>query len=161
MAKSYIPHYQPAEDKAKELCKNAKTQQEKFDILTKWLGERIDYDGIRALHLRELLGPDIKRCWEKKQGICMDIACLTACMFRAVGMAANVVFGNATAVYTMHTDYNGDRVYKYGPTWHAWNQIFVDKKPIMWDQMIDRRNVGNTPNKLWWSGEYKVSHIRK
>ena len=162
MAKSYIPEYAPAEDKAKELCEGAKTQQEKFDILTNWLCHNIQYDGVRALHLKELLGPNIERCFEKRMGICMDVSALAARMFRAVGMNANVIFGNCTTVYTMHTDKNGDRVYKYGPSWHAWNQIYVDGKAITWDHLVAQKNHRlNSTGKLVWTGEYKVSHIRK
>lgn len=162
MAKSYVPHYAPAEEKAKELCKDCKTQQEKFNAITYWFSKCIDYDGVRANHLRELLGPDIKRCYEKRMGICMDVSALAACMFRAVGMNANVVFGNITAIYTMHTDMNGDRVYKYGPSWHAWNEIYVDGKKVTWDHLIARKNRSiNGTGKLVWTAEYKVSHIRK
>ena len=163
MAKSYIPHYEPAEAKAKELCKDAKTEQEKFDILTKWLARNIYYDGVRALHLKELLGPDVERCYKKSMGICMDVSALAACMFRAVGMTANVVFGNCTSIYTMHTDYNGTRVYKYGPSWHAWNEIFVDHKKITWDHFIARKNqnINSANGKLEWTATYKVSHVRK
>ncbi len=162
MAKSYVPHYEPAELKAKELCENCKTQQEKFDAITAWLTHNILYDGVRALRIRELLGSDVERCYEKRQGICMDIAALTACMFRAVGMAANVAFGKCTSIYIMHTDKNGDREYRYGPSWHAWNEIYVDKKKITWDQMIAQKNRRMNPTgKLEWYAQYKVSHIRK
>lgn len=162
MAKSYIPHYQPAEDKAQELCEGLTTQQEKFDAITKYLTKNFNYDGVRANHLRELLGPDIERCFDKQMGVCMDLSALACCMFRAIGMNANVAFGNCTSIYTMHTDKNGTREWRYGPSWHAWCEIYVDGKKVTWDQMIAKKNWSiNGNGRLVWTAEYKTSHVRK
>jgi hypothetical protein len=162
MAKSYIPHYQPAEDKALELCEGLKTQQEKFDAITAWLTRNIIYDYVRATRVRELLGPDVERCFDLHLGICLDIAALAACMFRAVGMVTNIAIGNCTSIYTVHTE-KGDRVSKYGPTWHAWNEILVNGKKVIWDQVIAKKNwsINSRDGRLVWTANYKVSHIRK
>lgn len=162
MAKSYIPNYEPAEAKAKDLCKNAKTPKEKFDILTKWLVKNIVYDYVRAVKFREIIGPDIERCYKLSMGICLDISCLAACMFRAVGMECNVAIGKCTPVHTVHTDYNGDRVYKQRTAYHAWNEVYVNGEKITWDHAIAQRNRNAVGiRKPEWSAEYKVTHIRK
>jgi transglutaminase-like putative cysteine protease len=87
-------------------------------------------------------------------GICLDIAALTACMFRAVGMTADVAIGSCTSVYK-----NGDREYRQKPVKHAWNEIVVNGKWVTWDQMIAQKNRNST--KEVWTANYKVSHIRK
>ena len=153
MAKSYIPHYQPAEDKAVELCEGLKTQQEKYNAVTAWLVKCVVYDYVRATKFRELHGPDVERCYDLRMGICLDISALTACMLRAVGIEANVVIGNCTSVYT-----SGGHEYRGRTIRHAWNEIFIGKKRIIWDQMIEQKNR-NAGGK--WSAIYKQSYVRK
>ena len=160
MAKSYVPRYQPAEDKALELCEGLKTQQEKFDAITAWLTRNIIYDYVRAARVRELRGPDVERCFDLQLGICLDISALTVCMFRAVGMEAVIAIGNCTSVYTVHTE-KGDRVSRHRSTWHAWNEILVNGKKVTWDQMIAKKNWSINGSRMVWTANYKVSHIRK
>ena len=162
MTKSYIPHYEPAELKAQVLCKKATTQKEKFDILTKWLTKNIVYDYVRAVKFREIFGPDIDRCYKLSMGICLDISCLAACMFRAVSIDANVAIGKCTVTHVVHTDYNGVREYKQRPVNHAWNEVYVDGEKITWDHMIAQKNRNaNAIRKLVWTAEYKVSKVKK
>ena len=152
MEKSYVPVYKPAQDKARILCEkaNAKTQQEKFDAITKWLNHSIYYDGVREIHLKELTGPDVERCYEKRMGVCMDIACLAACMFRAVDIHANIVFGEVS-----FTDYRGT----FGPNWHAWCEVYVDGNKVLYDQIAEKRNLNRIKTRNTYT--YKVSHVRK
>lgn len=155
----YVKHYDPAERKAVELCQGLETQHEKFEIISRWLNRCVSYDYSRQSRWCELVGPDIKRCFDHRTGICMDISALACCMFRAVGIRADVAFGWATWIYTMRTDVDGIRDYNRGTSWHAWCIVTVDGQKIVYDQDIERRNVGKT--RLIYSAEHVLSHVLK
>lgn len=157
--KGYVKHYDPAEQKAIELCQDLETQRERYEAITRWLNSNISYDYLRQDRWRTLPGPDIKQCFDKRTGICMDISALACCMFRAVGIRADVVFGWATWIYTMRTDVDGVRVYHRGTSWHAWCEVIVDGEMVLYDQDIERRNVGKT--RLIYTAEHIPSHVIK
>lgn len=159
MAKSYVQAYAPAEAKARELCAGLKTQQEKYDAITKWLNGRIMYDYARAAQVKQVTGPDIGRCFEKGIGICLDIAALACCMFRAVKIKANVVFGWASMTHTMQADKNSARVFKYGATWHAWCEVYADGRKLLYDQMMEQKNQTRTRNR--YTCVYRATQVRK
>ena len=159
MAKSYVQPYAPAEAKARELCEGLKTQREKYDAITKWLNRCIAYDYVRATKAKELTGPDIERCFELRIGICLDIAALACCMFRAVKIRANIVFGWASLTHTIQADKNSARVFKYGATWHAWCEVYVDGRKLLYDQMIEQKNQSRTRNR--YTCVYRAVQVRK
>lgn len=148
----YVKRYKPAEDKAIQICQEAeaKTEYQKYVALTTWLNYQIGYDYVRVNHLRELTGPDIKFCFDKKRGVCMDIAALACCMFRAVGIDANVGVG-----YVSYTDYRG----KFGPFFHAWCELVVDGQKITYDQYGEQRNLNKVKTRNNYT--YKLQFIRK
>ena len=150
MAKSYVPDYEPARQKALELTEGLKTQQEKFDAITKWLNKFITYDYIRATHIKELTGPDVARCYEKREGICMDVSCLAALMFRTVGIRTRIVFGTVQM-----TDYRGT----FAPSWHAWTEVIVDGKKFFYDQVAEHRNRNKVKTRITFT--YKVTIYRE
>lgn len=156
---SYIPYYEPAALKAKELCENAKTDREKYDAVTKWLNRAVVYDYVRATKAKDLTGPDIARCFELKLGICMDIASLAVAMFRAVGLKANVVFGWATLTYTAQPARGGLHAYTRAPAWHAWAEVYLEGKKLDYDQMVEQRNLNRTRDK--YTATYRACAVHK
>lgn len=159
MAKSYVQAYAPAEAKARELCEGLKTQQEKYDAITKWLNGRIMYDYARAAQVKKVTGPDIGRCFEKGIGICLDIAALACCMFRAVKIKANVVFGWATLTYTVQPVRGGLHAYTRAPAWHAWCEVYVDGRKLLYDQMMEQKNQTRTRD--MYTCVYRATQVRK
>ena len=97
---SYVPHYAPAEAKAKDLCGGIKLLSERYRIITKYVSDHIMYDYIRAITIPKRNGlPDVARCWNQRMGICLDISALTVGMLRAVSIQANLVIGWADGRY--------------------------------------------------------------
>lgn len=116
MAKTYALHYAPAEAKAKDLCKDTKSLLERYEIITKYVSDKIAYDYVRAITIPKRNGqPDVARCWNMRMGICLDIAALTVGMLRAVSIPCNLVIGWA----------NGKR--------HAWVEARIDNKRYLYD----------------------------
>jgi transglutaminase-like putative cysteine protease len=96
----YVPHYAPAEAKAKDLCKGVRSLSERYEIITKYVSNKIAYDYIRAITIPKRGGlPDVERCWKLHMGICLDIASLTVGMLRAVSIPACLVIGWADGRY--------------------------------------------------------------
>jgi transglutaminase-like putative cysteine protease len=147
MAKSYVPHYEPAEQKARQLCEGLKTQTEKYQAISGWLTKSFAYDYVRATRVRELFAPNVERCYEMHMGICLDVAALACCMFRAVGIVSNMAIGWVSK--------EGSR----SRQWHAWCEVFVDGKKLLYDQVAEYRNLGLTNTRTKYV--YKVSHIRR
>lgn len=150
IADNYVQRYEPAEIKAQELTEGCKTQKEKFEKITTWLNYRVSYDYIRMIHLREATGPDIASCFEKESGVCMDIACLACCMFRAVGIKANVAVG-----IVQRSDYRGTGF----PYLHAWCEVYLDGEKIWYDQVAERSNLNKVKTRNTYT--YKLQFIRK
>lgn len=116
MASAYVPHYAPAELKAKELCKGIKTFNERYEAITKYVSNKIAYDYVRALTIPKRNGkPNVARCWELHMGICLDIASLTVGMLRAVSVPSSLVIGWANGKY------------------HAWVESRIDGKRYLYD----------------------------
>ena len=120
----YVPHYAPAEAKAKELCKGVKSLQERYEIVTKYVSDKFVYDYIRAITIPKRNGmPDVARCWNQRMGICLDIASLTTGMLRAVSIPANLVIGWADGYY------------------HAWVETRIDGRRYLYDHDDPAGNV--------------------
>lgn len=116
MANSYVPHYAPAEKKAKELCKGVRSLRERYDVITEYVSKHIVYDYIRAAVIPKRNGlPDVARCWNRQMGICLDISALTVGMLRAVSVPCNLVIGHADGNY------------------HAWCEARIDGKKYLYD----------------------------
>ena len=116
MANSYVPHYAPAERKAKALCAGIRNLKERYDVITEYVSRHIVYDYIRAATIPKRNGlPNVPRCWDSQMGICLDIAALTVGMLRAVSIPANLVIGWADGHY------------------HAWVEARVGGKRLRYD----------------------------
>ena len=120
----YVPHYAPAEAKAKDLCKGAQSLLERYEIITKYVSDKIAYDYIRAITIPKRGGlPDVERWWKLHMGICLDIASLTVGMLRAVSIPASLIIGWADGHY------------------HAWVEARIGGKKYLYDHDDPQKKV--------------------
>ena len=85
-------------------------------MLTQYVSKHIMYDYVRAAMIPKKNGlPDVARCWDRRMGICLDIASLTAGMLRAVSIPASLVIGWA----------DGRR--------HAWVEARIGGQRLLYD----------------------------
>lgn len=116
MKTTYVPHYAPAEAKAKDLCRGTKSLPERYKIITKYVSDNFVYDFVRAITVPKRNGlPDVARCWNQHMGICLDIAAMTTGMLRAVAIPANLIIGWADDKY------------------HAWVEAKIDGQKLLYD----------------------------
>lgn len=118
----YVPYHAAAAAKARELIQNETNIQKRFSIITKWVSKNFVYDYIRAITIpkRGHEIPDVERCWEKRRGICMDIASMTTGMLRIVGVNAYMVFGRTENGAHAWVEANiNNKIYRYDFTGKA------------------------------------------
>lgn len=113
----YVPYHAPSIAYAKQLTKGLPDKQQKYQVITTFISRTIGYDFVKAATINKKVGslPDVAGCWNKRVGICLDIAALTTGMLRAVGIQAYLVIGHA------------DRNY------HAWVEARINGKTIIYD----------------------------
>lgn len=122
MALSYIKSYPPAEAKAREICAGLKSLQERYRAVTQYVSDHIVYDYVRAAVIPKRNGlPNVPQCWERKMGICLDIAALTVVMLRSVSVPCNLVVGWADGHY------------------HAWVEARIDRARYLYDHSANGR----------------------
>lgn len=113
---AYVPHYEPAEQKAKELCEGLKSLQDRYKAITRFVSDRIVYDYVRSNTIPKKNGlPNVERCWKLRMGICLDISALTVTMLRAVSVPCSLVIGWADGHY------------------HAWVEARMDGSRYLYD----------------------------
>ncbi|MFC9777957.1 transglutaminase domain-containing protein [Paenibacillus chitinolyticus] len=100
---------------AQEVTKAGKTDEEKAELLYKWVGSRVEYDWNKVDLYEQ------QRIWKEqtpedtfatRKGVCIDYSRLYAVMARSVGLDVKVVTG-------LGYDGRGG----YGP--HAWNEVYL------------------------------------
>lgn len=112
----FLPYFPECVKLARQLTRDLPTQYEKYLKITEWVSRNIHYDFIRAIKVpKKNAYPDVKGCWEKRMGICMDIAAMTTLMLKAVGVNAVMVYGHA------------DRQY------HAWVEATINGQTYRYD----------------------------
>lgn len=93
---TFTPYHAESRAVAREITKGVKTDEEKYGIITRYVDRHFAYDYIRAITVPKKNGtPDVKRCWDKKMGICMDIIAIAVGMMREVGLKAEYCIGQA------------------------------------------------------------------
>ncbi|NEW08455.1 transglutaminase domain-containing protein [Paenibacillus sp. SYP-B3998] len=102
-------------DAALEVTARGKTDEEKAELLYKWVGTRVQYDWDKVKLYEE------QRIWKEQtpedtfnshKGVCIDYSRLYALMARSAGLDVKVVTG---------LGYDGQG--SYGP--HAWNEVYL------------------------------------
>ncbi len=106
---------------AKELTKNAKTDEEKVSIIDQYIMSNIQYDDDKINTISSDYVPNIDDILESSKGICYDYSVLFAAMLRSVDIPTKLVNG-----YKDDID-----------AYHAWNQVFIDGKWITVDTTYD------------------------
>lgn len=123
----YIQYYEPASEKARALCKDAETALEKYEIISDWCYKYLHYDYIKAYKMSRYgysgPYPDVKDCFERKRGVCADIAATCVTMMRAAGLEAYYVKGKVYIHY-LETEFG------YA---HAWIECIVDGQRYRFD----------------------------
>lgn len=91
-----VPYHEPSALYAQELAKLYRSKTTQFAAITTFLTRQFRYDYVRAITIPKKNGkPDVPRTWEKKMGICLDIASLATGMLRAVDIDARMCVGKA------------------------------------------------------------------
>lgn len=76
-------------------------KQMAYDHIRTYIRRGFAYDFVKAAHVAKKRGikPDPETCWERRIGICQDIAAVAVRMLRAVGIKATLVAGHADHIY--------------------------------------------------------------
>jgi hypothetical protein len=104
----------PAVLKSAELCEGLTSQRERFEAVREFIRTGFVYDYVKMVTVKTGQMPDIDGCFEKRMGICQDLAALGACMLRVQGIPARMMIGTLE---------NG--------TYHAWVVAVVDGEEIV------------------------------
>ena len=124
----YVPYHLESRQKAKELTKDSISEIEKYLRIIGYVDHNFVYDYIRAIVIPKRNGlPDVKRCWEKHMGICLDIAAMTVGMLQSVGLNAKLCIGHLGRAYHawVETDIDGEcyifdhRAHKSAKAYHT------------------------------------------
>ena len=112
---SYTPD-SPAVLQSAQVCEGLTTQREKYDAICAYVQRNFTYDFVRAVNAPESAKlADVDGCFERRRGICQDLAAITVCMLRVQGIPARLVIG-----------YVGDN-------YHAWTTAEVDGETCFFD----------------------------
>ena len=95
----YVPFHEESVEAAKKLCYGMKNDWEKYRAIKNYVSTHFAYDYAKAsvVPKRGAL-PDIEGCWNKRIGICGDLAAMTVGMLRGVGLNAWLVIGRADKI---------------------------------------------------------------
>ena len=101
------------------------SEKEKFEAVCNYITSEYVYDFIRAVTISPGMLPDIAGCYEKKMGICQDLAAMMAGMLRVQGIPSRLVIGYADDNY------------------HAWTISTVDGEEIFYDPTAELNAIEN------------------
>lgn len=107
--------------KAKELTKNAKTDEDKLAAVYTYVVNNIKYDYPKASTVKAGYLPTIDSTLASNKGICYDYSVLTAGMLRSVGVPTKLIMG-----------YNSE-IAEY----HAWNEVYINGTWMTIDTTFD------------------------
>lgn len=108
-------------NKAKELTKNALTDEEKLKVIHNYVVNNVKYDYNKASTVQAGYLPSIDCIVGSKSGICYDYAVLTGAMLRSVGVPTKLIMG-----YNVHNI-----------EYHAWNEVLINGKWKVIDTTYD------------------------
>ena len=104
---------------SEQICAGLSTDREKFEAVREYMKATFVYDYVKAATVKSGTLPDIEGCYEKKMGICQDLAAFAACMLRVQGVPVKLVVGYA------------------GKSYHAWNSVFIDGEEVFYDPTLE------------------------
>lgn len=98
-----------------------KSVEETIDNIIDYICSNYYYDFVQAILRKQGQLPDISRCYEKKMGLCQDLAALTVALLRINKVPARLVIGY------------------YGAQYHAWTEIIKNDKWELFDPTAEIR----------------------
>ena len=101
------------------LCEGMTDDREIFETIRAYIKANYMYDYVKAATVAGGTLPDIDGCYEKKMGICQDLAALAACMLRVQGVPTRLMVGYAGKMY------------------HAWNSVVIDGEEVLYDPTLE------------------------
>ena len=110
---NYVPESLTVQ-KSDEIAGDA-SPREVYDAVTKFIADEFSYDFVRAQTIPAGALPEVDPCFEKRAGICQDLAAVMVCMLRVQGVPARLMIGYADQYY------------------HAWTVAVVDGEEIFFD----------------------------
>jgi transglutaminase-like putative cysteine protease len=114
-------------EKAKELTKDLKTDEEKIAVIHKYIIESVRYDYDKISNLKYDYLPNIESTYTTNKGICYDYSSLFAGMLRSIGIPTKLIKGNT----------------KNAQGFHAWNEVYVNEKWMIVDTTYDAQMKEN------------------
>lgn len=125
----YVPFHMESRLKAQALCKGIEDPKAKYLRVIGYVEHNFAYDFIRAIKIPKRNGmPDIAGCWEKRMGICLDVAAMTTGMLRAVGLDARLCIGRVSKTGGMGSA-------------HAWVETDIDGNLYIFDHRKPKRSL--------------------
>lgn len=102
--------------KAEEICAGQKWE-DRYATVCRFMKQNMHYDFIKAVTIKAGVLPDIDGSYEKKMGICQDLAAVMCCMLRTQDIPARLMIGYADKAYHAWVEfqYNGKN-YFFDPT---------------------------------------------
>lgn len=97
---------------AKELTKDAQTDQDKLNLIYQYIVKNITYDYEKAKNVKPGYTPDCDATLESGKGICFDYSSLLAAMLRSVEVPTKLIMGYVAPDYL----------------YHAWNEVYIEGK---------------------------------
>ena len=97
---------------AKELTKDAQTDQDKLHSIYQYIVKNITYDYDKAKNVKPGYIPDCDATLESGKGICFDYSSLLAAMLRSVNVPSKLIMGYVAPDYV----------------YHAWNEVYLEGK---------------------------------
>lgn len=121
---------------------NSWNDEKKVLKVYQYVTKNYSYDWDRVKVQGNWYTPDYKRFMKNHKGTCYDIASLTSSLLREMKVPTRLVMGYPQ---------------KYIKGYHAWNQVYVNKKWKTIDTTYDLKDTQKNPYKK--SDIYKVSYI--
>ncbi len=116
---------------AQEMCKDMTEQTEIYKAVCTYVVQNFIYDYIKSVSVQSMSQqmPDIEGCWEKRMGICQDLAAVTCAMLRSQGIPARLMIGTVGS-----------------NTYHAWVVAVVNGEEKFFDPTaeLDASNKNET-----------------
>lgn len=117
---------------AEKLCAGLTGQREIYDAVVKYIKENFKYDYMKSSRVQPGQLPQIGEAWDKKMGICQDLAAITVAMLRSRGVPARLMIGYL------------------GNTYHAWVTAVVDGTEQFFDPTVE---IGGARNGMEYTLE--------
>jgi transglutaminase-like putative cysteine protease len=118
------------------------TYGEIADLINSFVCENIAYDADFVAKINKAGNlpyfPDPEQTLLTRQGICVDIATLSAVMLKSLGVPTRLHFGDISQP-ALNPKFEGETSTKY----HAWISVYLDGKWVMYDPSYNSPRIEN------------------